>query len=254
MADPDVVTAESLAAEFRHEIRTGQRAPGDKLPSIRELVETRGAGRGVAEKALERLRREGLVEARPGSGNYVRDGFARIRRVSPGRLLRAQWAAGTAIQDHDTGPRPREERVFVADVVPPADVAQALGVRAGVEVLSRFRRFVVNGRPVQLSTSYLPTELTRGTRIEQSDTGPGGTYRRLDEQGWGPTDFVEKTIGRAALPDEVTGTEQRPGLSLRRGAMVFEITRLAYCRGRCVEVNRMVLDADAYEIIFQFSA
>jgi GntR family transcriptional regulator len=39
------------------------------------------------------------------------------------------------------------------------------------------------------------------------------------------------------------------------GALVVEITRYAYTdAGRCVEVNRMVLDATAYELEYHFDA
>jgi len=38
-------------------------------------------------------------------------------------------------------------------------------------------------------------------------------------------------------------------------ALVIEITRCAYAQaGRCVEVNRMVLDATAYELEYNFEA
>ena len=133
-------------------------------------------------------------------------------------------------------------------------MAAALGVEPGIKVLSRFRRFLVDDRPVQLATSYLPTELTRGTQIEHTDTGDGGTYARLAEQGWAPTHFVEWAIGRAPQPEEVEGTGNRKGLELRRTAMVFEVTRHAFSGDRCVEVSRMILDADAYELVFEFPA
>jgi GntR family transcriptional regulator len=71
------------------------------------------------------LRAEGLIVARPASGYYVRR-FARIVRDSPGRLARDRWGAGEAIQNHDTGPRPRTVDVVVGDVPAPAYVADAL--------------------------------------------------------------------------------------------------------------------------------
>jgi len=46
-------------------------APGDRLPSVRELMARHGAGPGTVGRAVARLVREGLVEARPGRGTYV---------------------------------------------------------------------------------------------------------------------------------------------------------------------------------------
>ncbi|WBB90939.1 GntR family transcriptional regulator [Verrucosispora sp. WMMC514] len=249
-------SAETFAAELRRRIEarvTGYEA-GAKLPTLREFVANEeGVARGVAEKAIDRLRAEGLIESRRGSGSYVR--ASRIPRTSPGRLSPKQWGHGLSIQAHDAANPPKAVDVEVGDVVPPTHVAEALGVPPGEVVLLRYRRYVRDRRSVQLATAYLPTELTRGTRIEHTDTGPGGTFARLDEQGFGPTRFVERVISRAPTPAEIDGQEGREGLGLRReGGLVFEITRFAYAGDRCVEVSLMVLDAEAYELVYAFPA
>jgi GntR family transcriptional regulator len=128
-----------------------------------------------------------------------------------------------------------------------------LGVAPAAPVLSRSRRFVVDERPVQLATSYLPVELARGTRIEHTDTGPGGTYARLAELGHAPTHFTERVIDRAPTPAEAAGLEW-PWTPVPASARVFEITRYAYAGERGVEVNRMVLDTAAYELAYTFPA
>ncbi|MFI6226307.1 GntR family transcriptional regulator [Micromonospora echinospora] len=245
-------SAETFAAELRRRIREGVKGyeAGAKLPTLREFAASEeGVARGVAEKAIDRLRAEGLIESRRGSGSYVRAG--RVPRTSPGRLSQEQWGRGLSIQAHDTENPPQVVDVTVGDVVPPPQVADALGVRPGEVVLSRRRRYVRDRRSVQLATAYLPTDLTRGTRVEHTDTGPGGTFARLAEQGFGPTRFVERVIGRAPTPEEIDGVDGQEGLGLRReGSLVFEITRYAYAGDRCVEVSVMVLDAEAYELVY----
>ncbi|GIJ76271.1 GntR family transcriptional regulator [Micromonospora phaseoli] len=249
-------SAESFAAELRRRIREGVKGyeAGAKLPTLREFAAAEmGVARGVAEKAIDRLRAEGLIESRRGSGSYVRVG--RIPRTSPGRLSLEQWGRGLSIQEHDAANPPKAVDVEVGNVVPPSHVAEALGVPAGGLVLSRYRRYVRDRRSIQLATAYLPTDLTRGTRIEHTDTGPGGTFARLAELGFGPTRFVERVISRAPTPEEIDGADGRDGLGLRReGSLVFEITRYAYAADRCVEVSLMVLDAEAYELVYAFSA
>lgn len=247
MTEPDPA-ARRLADKIREDIAAGALEQGAKLPSIAKLAEEHQIGRGAVEHALSLLRGEGWVTSRRGSGFFVARPFSRIKRVSPDRLDPKLQTEGRMIQDHDTGDRRRDMTPIVAYVVPPPDVAEALDVAPGEEVLSRLRRFVVDDRFVQLSVSYLPKDLTVGTPIEHSDPGPNGIYGCLGEKGLRPTRFEERLIGRAPRPAEVSNLELRSV-----GGMVLEITRLAWAGERCVEVNRMVLDAEAYEVVYKFS-
>jgi GntR family transcriptional regulator len=248
MAEGQEAAYRRVADELRSQIERGDLAEGTQLPTLSQIARVYEVPRSTAGRALDALRAAGLVVTRQGAGTYVRQ-FGRISRVSPARLATARWGAGLMIQDHDTGARPRVVDVVVGDVPAPGFAAVALGVDPGTAVLRRSRRFLVDDRPVQLAISYLPTELTRGTQIEHTDTGPGGTYARLAEAGHAPTEFTERVIMRGPTPDEAAD------LSLAiRESRVYEITRYAYAGNRCVEVNRMVLDAGAYELIYSFPA
>jgi len=127
--------------------------------------------------------------------------------------------------------------------------AEALGIAADSPVVFRSRRYVVDDKAVQLATSYYPVDLARGTRITYTDTGPGGSYAVLAELGHAPASFTEYLLARMPRPDE---TAQ---LDLPGGTPVIEITRHASeVGGRCVEVNRMILDGSAYLLDYSFSA
>ncbi|WP_412541158.1 UTRA domain-containing protein [Longispora sp. K20-0274] len=174
---------------------------------------------------------------------------SRIRRSSPARLSRTRWGAGQMVQGADTEAGPGVVDVVVAEGPAPAWVAGPLGLRPGSDVLSRSRRFLVDERPVQLAVSYYPADLVRGTRIAETDTGPGGAYARLAEQGHAPARFTEYVRGRVPSPVEAEG------LGLLSGAFVLEITRHPFtAAGLCVEVNRMILDATAYILDYSFDA
>jgi GntR family transcriptional regulator len=221
-----------------------------RLPSLDTLAAQHDASREVVRRAIGILRGEGLVVTQQGRGTYVRT-FQRIVRRSPSRLSGRRWRSGQKIQDADTGTRPRTADVIVGEAPAPPFAAQALGVAEDEPVLFRSRRFLVERRPVQLATSYLPLDLVGGTRVAYTDTGPGGIYARLAELGHTPTRFTEHLTARAPRPDEV----ERLELATAVGALVFQITRYAYtAAGRCVEVNGMVLDATAYELIYDFRA
>jgi DNA-binding GntR family transcriptional regulator len=72
--DSPVPPYRQVAAILRGQIESGDLAPGRRLPSIADLVQTYGIARTTAAKALRVLIDEGLAEVSPGMGTYVRRG------------------------------------------------------------------------------------------------------------------------------------------------------------------------------------
>ncbi|MEU2154571.1 GntR family transcriptional regulator [Streptomyces sp. NPDC019396] len=60
-----------IAAEIGRRISSGELAPGDRVPSTRQIAREYGVALATATKALTALRLEGLVEARPRVGTVV---------------------------------------------------------------------------------------------------------------------------------------------------------------------------------------
>jgi GntR family transcriptional regulator len=140
------------------------------------------------------------------------------------------------------------DSVEVTEEAAPAAVAAVLELGEGADVCVR-RRFVLDGKPVLLSTSYLPAGLVAGTAITRLETGPGGTYARLAELGRGPARFREEV--RSRMP----GAQEAERLALPAGVPVVLIARTAFdAEGRAVEVNEMVLDSSAYVLEYDFEA
>ena len=71
-AESPVPPYQQVAAFLRGRIASGDLAPGHRLPSIADLVQTYGIARTTAAKALRVLIDEGLAEVSPGMGTYVR--------------------------------------------------------------------------------------------------------------------------------------------------------------------------------------
>lgn len=69
-----------IVAELRHRIEAGELAPGDRVPSTREITRRWGVAMATATKVLTELRHQGLVHAVPGVGTVV---AAAGRRSSP---------------------------------------------------------------------------------------------------------------------------------------------------------------------------
>lgn len=248
---PELVPSESrrVADALRAAILSGELPDGAKLPSQAELAREYRVTLDVARQAIVALRSERLIVTRHGSGSFV-SRFPLIIRSSPDRLSADVWGSGRAIQDMDTDPRPRTVDVVVEEVQASRDVARELGLTEGQWVFSRSRRFVVDDRPVQLATSYLPLDIVRGTAVTYTDTGPGGTYARLAELGFAPARFTERITARAPHPIERSQLELPSGSGL-----VFQVIRVAFAASnRAVEMNRMVLDASAYELEYGFPA
>jgi GntR family transcriptional regulator len=91
-----------LVQQVRHAILYGMLAPGDQLPTAREVVEALAINPNTVLKAYTELEREGLVRSRPGLGTFVLKGavkpltkpvHARLRR-SLERWLQTAHDAG----------------------------------------------------------------------------------------------------------------------------------------------------------------
>src|ERR1700721_2601199 len=61
-----------VLADLRAQIRDGVLPPGARVPSRNAIIARYGVGETAAKHALQVLAAEGLIEARAGSGSYVR--------------------------------------------------------------------------------------------------------------------------------------------------------------------------------------
>lgn len=62
-----------LADRIREQIKSGELAPGDKLPSTSQLCQIYGVSSIVVRNAMITLKAEGLVVGVPGVGVFVAD-------------------------------------------------------------------------------------------------------------------------------------------------------------------------------------
>ena len=57
---------------FVEKIRSGELKPGDRVPSVTELVETYNVSHSTARRALAKLKEMGLTDTVPGYATFVR--------------------------------------------------------------------------------------------------------------------------------------------------------------------------------------
>jgi GntR family transcriptional regulator len=95
-----------LVRQVREALRLGWLRPGDRLPTVREVVASSGVNPNTVLKAYRELEMAGLVEARQGSGTYVKAslGSAAPEDMTELREQLAKWvhaarAAGLENED-----------------------------------------------------------------------------------------------------------------------------------------------------------
>lgn len=241
---------ERVARDLRERVLSGEYAPDTRMPSLQEVRAEFEVSQALARSAYQMLVSEGLVEGRFGGGYYVRS-YRPIVRHAIQRLAAGPREAALAIWDADPGSVGRQlvvDGVRVTTELPPSDIANDLGLDAATDTVVRRRRYVLDGKPVLLSTSYFPADLVEGTLIEQRDTGPGGAYARLTEAGEPPTWFQEDVTARMPTPDE-SDQLQLPAVS-----PLLVIQRLVWGpTGRRLELNAMVGDAGSYILRYRWA-
>ncbi|MBT3154514.1 GntR family transcriptional regulator [Streptomyces sp. CHD11] len=78
-----VATYVQIVQQTKLALRLGLLAPGDKLPTAREVVEATAVNPNTVLKAYRELEREGLVEARRGLGTFVQRSLGTTPADSP---------------------------------------------------------------------------------------------------------------------------------------------------------------------------
>jgi GntR family transcriptional regulator len=171
-----------IANHIREEILRGDLAPGAEVPSERQLAETWRVARPTAGRALETLRREGIVESRQGSGTFVRDVRAHRRplhRYHRYRQQGAQYSPGESVE------------IVRAEIVEaPPHVIEALRLEHGSQAMVRERIISrADAGPAEIATSWWPASLARQAPRLLEPTSLGGI---------GSVRYVESVTGRVA--------------------------------------------------------
>jgi GntR family transcriptional regulator len=244
-AAPDRNRWRPLAAELRKSIRSGEYAPGDRLPSNAALRARFGVSGQTVQHAMNSLRGEGLVETRAGLGWFARkppDVVRLPRRSEPGRRLPPNsWVGCGAEEDGWL----RDVVTVLRFDVASAQIAAELRIEPGAEILVRERTMSEGGEVVALASSYFPRSLTRGTVIEAADTGPGGVFACLLRLGHDVIRHVERVTAGIARDDEARrfGRAAPP--------VVCRVVRITSGRTSVLGVIHIVVLAERFELCYE---
>jgi DNA-binding GntR family transcriptional regulator len=252
--------------DLREQIHGGVLAPGARVPSRNGIIARYGVGETAAKHALQVLATEGLIEARAGSGSYVR----RVPAAShlehdrlhfpgspfgledPQREADGEAASGGADGGADGGGvhssrlswEHQSERVAA-----PPHIARLLGLGRGDAAVIRTRYLLsADGTPVQMATSYEPVELTAQTQVAFPEQGPfagRGVIERMKVIGIYVDQVVEDISVRPSLSAEAVALE------IPAGAPVLLVERTHRAGRRTVEAGEVVIAADRFRLRYR---
>ncbi|MFE5396369.1 GntR family transcriptional regulator [Streptomyces sp. NPDC056568] len=225
---------EQIADDLRTRVANGEFGPGDLLPSGRDLAEQWGVSRATVVKAYDILRHDGLVAARQGSGFVVAE--TPVARPAGGRRAgTSRLSGGTPYRRLGTPDR----------TVPPAHVAEALGLARGEAALRRARLTLLDdGAPHSLVTAWFPAAVADAAP-RLSAKGPiaeGTTHYVRRETGRSPVEGTDVTTVRLATDEEARLLE------VHRPTAVAVVLHTAYDRqGRALVCEEGVTPSHVFE-------
>jgi DNA-binding GntR family transcriptional regulator len=229
--------------DLRERIRGGLLAPGARVPSRNAIIAKYGVGETAAKHALQVLATEGLIEARTGSGSYV-------RKVPPATCLdhdRLHFP-GSPFGLDETARRMSWEHQ-TSRVIPPPHIARRLGLEPGAAwVISTCYLLTADAEPVQLATSYEPERLTARTPIAVPEQGPlagRGVIERMASIGIVVDEVIEEVSVRPSLRAESAA------LAMPAAAPVLLIERAHASGGQAVEAGEIVIAADRFRLRYR---
>ena len=211
-------------------IRSGTWAPGARVPSENELVESFRISRMTANRALRELNAEGFVDRVPGVGTFVKEPPARSSLMELRNIAEEIEQRG-----HRYSSRVASKSEMTAN---PA-LAEEFEARA----LDRLFHIVIvheeNGVPVQLEDRHVNAAIVPGF-LSQDFTKLTPTAYLL---GVMPVDELDHTV-EATLPS----LEQQRLLNVDAMEPCLALHRRSWSRGQVVTVATLTYPASRYAL------
>ncbi|MGD0440731.1 MAG: GntR family transcriptional regulator [Acidimicrobiales bacterium] len=228
-SDPMPLWAQ-LASELRRRLGAGEF--DERFPTEADLVAVFGVSRATVREAIRRLREEGLLDARRGSGTFV------VRRQLDAPIL---GSAGLA-QTITAAGLAEASKVLRMEEGPAGETAaRALGIEAHQVVQWVERLRYADGEPLALDRSALAIDATQRRALAGGDLSQGSLYGALETLCG-----IRITGGSERLRAVTCDREERLLLRPRHREGVFEVERIAYAADRAIEWRRSLVRGGGY--------
>lgn len=217
-------------SELSGRLADGRFRRGDRLPAERELSRELGVSRVTLRRAIARLRDEQALHAIRGAGTFVTSpmiGEVTNDLLSFSLLAQARGLVATAL-------------VLGFDVrAATLDESERYGVAAGSSVFDLERLRLLDGIPVAVSRSTVPSWCA--PTLSTADWAVASIYEELSRAG-NPPVRADYTI-EAQAADHVTAS----WLKLSTGQPVLVTSSVSYSAdARVVELGRIIYRGDRY--------
>jgi GntR family transcriptional regulator len=200
---------------LRGRIESGEIGVGDRLPSEAELVSDFGVSRTTARRALDELRREGLVRREPGRGTFL---------VSPRLRSNTAYLHSFTEEIERWGYTPGARLISREEDEASEEVASKLEIESGEEVLFVRRLRLADELPIFVCDSYLP--VGRFPALKDADYGTVSLSKLFQERIGRGIQNSRQWIVAATAPSDVAALLEIPA-----GIPVLHVRRLSFVAG-----------------------
>lgn len=185
-----------IAVQIKDRIERGELEPGDRIPSVREIVRDEGVSVATATRVASVLRAEGYAETIPGIGTVAR--MPSKLTTGPDRL-QLQRTTGSGFKQGE------RVEIISAELVPASpEVADALEVEVGAQVVQRRRRYLDEEGVVALSTTWISGDLAEAApELISPEPLPKMTFGLIEDRTGRRAVKRRDTVSIEELPEDV---------------------------------------------------
>lgn len=236
---------QQIADGLRAQISSGALAPGQRLPSEPDLATQYDASRNTVRLAIALLTNQGLVISRQGLGTFVHEPakpFTALLSRIPAPPTEVHASAGLPV----VSPAADESdmvRLIVETGAAGRRVAEKLELAPEDQVVIRRSQYFIGDVPWQLINSYYPSDLAKGTALQQAGEIESGSIGLLAELGHPQQGFVDEIGTR--MPE----SREFEFFKLAGGTPVLVVNRTAYSADRPIRLTSYIYRGDRVRLL-----
>jgi GntR family transcriptional regulator len=236
---------QQIADRLSAQIGSGVLQPGERLPSEPDLAAEFDASRNTVRLAIALLINQGLVVSRQGLGTFVveptKPFTALLSRIhAPPREQHASMSMPVVSPDADES---EMVRLTVETGTASPSVAEKLDLLAGEAVVVRRSQYFIGDVPWQMINSYYPSDIAKGSALEQAGEIRSGSVGLLTELGYPQQGFVDEVGSR--MPN----AREFDFFKLVSGIPVIVVNRTSYTTDRPIRLTRYIYRADRVRLL-----
>ena len=222
-----------IAEALRERIGSGQLAAGARLDNQRKLARSFGVTLMTLRQALELLERDHLITRRHGLGTFVA-----APSIDYDILQLRRFAGDLSAKGEHVATRLLGTRFATAD----RRVAVALRLSPNARVLGLERLRLVDGHPMSLQRSFLPSPI--GDEVVRADLALTPLHQVLEFKLGVVITHARETVSAVRL-----GRREARDLGCRAGEPAFESERVSFnAAGAPIVFDRVFIPGDRFRI------